>query len=125
MAALSGVERNRPEELVIGGNFDGTPLWKRTESDYIGIDEALCGQCDIATFARRFLFRANLPLFRRLHRSGIVYSVDRTTTPKWEASLFDVATQPQSAFYEALVANYHKALEYYDNTTGPAEHARV
>ena len=25
-----------PEELVIGGNFDGTPLWKRTESDYIG-----------------------------------------------------------------------------------------
>ena len=41
------------------------------------------------------------------------------------ASLFDVATQPQSAFYEALVANYHKALEYYDNTTGPAEHARA
>ena len=107
-----------PEELVVGGNFDGTPLWKRTESDYVGIDEALCGQCDIATFARRFLFQANLPLFRRLHRSGIVYSVDRDTTPKWEAQLFDVATDPRSAFYDALNVNYHQALEHYDNEVG-------
>ena len=45
-----------PEELIIGGNYDGTPLWKRTESGlYVDIDVALCGQCDIATFARRFL----------------------------------------------------------------------
>ena len=28
-----------PEELIIGGNFDGTPLWKRTEQDYIDTDD--------------------------------------------------------------------------------------
>ena len=66
-----------PQELIVGGNYDGTLLWRRNLDDYAAIDVALCGDCDIATFARRFYFHGNLPLFRRLHRSGIIYSVDR------------------------------------------------
>ena len=110
------------EELIVGGNYDGTPLWKRNLDDFIRIDEALCGDCDIATFARRFLFKANLPLFRRLHRQGIIYSVDRRSTP-WGAQFFDVATQPHTTFYDQLDADYRKALDYYDLTTGAQDHA--
>ena len=70
-----------PEELILGGQHDGTLLWKRNEQDYIDVDEALCGQCDGATFARRFLKHADLPAFRRAWRQGIIYSADRTVTP--------------------------------------------
>ena len=63
-----------PEELIIGGNFDGTPRWQRDLDDYIEIDEALCGQCDIATFARRFYLNADLREFARLWRQGISLS---------------------------------------------------
>ena len=73
-----------PQELIIGGNFDGTLLWRRYLDDHASTDEALCGTCDIANFARRFYFHANLPLFRRLNRSGIIYSVDRELNP-WGA----------------------------------------
>ena len=79
-----------PEELIIGGNYDGTLLWRRYLDDHAATDEALCGTCDIANFARRFYFHANLPLFRRLHRSGIIYSVDRSANP-WEATIFAAA----------------------------------
>ena len=106
-----------PEQQVVGGTFDGTPLWKRTQSEYEQIDEGLCGQCDIVTYARRFLFHANLPLFRRLHRSGIIYAVNRDTTP-WEAVLFDVATQPESEFYVELETEYQGMLRHYDNVVG-------
>ena len=109
-----------PEELIVGGNFDGTPLWRRNLDSFIALDAALCGQCDIATFARRFLFSANLPLFRRVWRSGIIYSVNRIPA-KWEPALFDVAPQPQSAYYDVLDAAYHAALVYYDHTTGPGD----
>ena len=108
------------EELIIGGNFDGTLLWKRQEPEYVEIDELMCGQCDIATFARRFRFQANLPLFRRLYRSGIIYVANRDTTP-WEAAIFDVATDPVSAFYDLLEVEYHQALLYYDEVVGAAE----
>ena len=53
-------------ELIIGGNYDGTPLWSRNLDDHAATDEALCGTCDIANFARRFYFHANLPLFRQV-----------------------------------------------------------
>ena len=66
------------EELIIGGTYDGTLLWKRDIDDYRAIDAALCGQCDIETYARRFLFHADLPAFRRLHRSGTIYSIDQS-----------------------------------------------
>ena len=108
-----------PEELIIGGNFDGTPLWKRQEPEYVEIDELMCGQCKIATFARRFRFQANLPLFRRLYRSGIIYVANRETTP-WEAIIFDVATNPVSTFYDQLEVEYHQALLYYDEIVGAA-----
>ena len=86
LAAMIGVAARRyaewelidPEELILGGTYDGTLLWKRNEQDYIDTDEALCGQCDGATFARRFLKKADLPAFRRAWRQGIIYSADRT-----------------------------------------------
>ena len=109
-----------PEELIVGGNFDGTPLWKRQEEEYVEIDRLMCGQCEIATFARRFKFQANLPLFRRLYRSGIIYVANRETTP-WEATIFDVATNPVSTFYDNLEVEYHQALLYYDEVVGAAE----
>ena len=117
-AVLAAID---PEEIIHGGNFDGTPLWKRNLDEYEAIDVALCGQCNIATYGRRFYFHANLALFRRLYRSGIVYAVDRSVTP-WGATLFDVATQPESEFYVELDRDYHDSLAYYDNVVGAAEH---
>ena len=83
----------------------------------------LCGQCDIATFARRFRFNADLPEFRRLWRQGIVYIADRTTTP-WSPDIFDVAQAPAADYYEELDSFYHLMLEHYDHVVGPAEVAR-
>ena len=110
-----------PQELIIGGNYDGTLLWSRYLADHAATDDALCGTCDIANFARRFYFHANLPLFRRLHRSGIIYSVDRTANP-WEARLFAVANQPESQYYDDLDTAYHEALRYYDERIGARLH---
>ena len=108
-----------PAEKIIGGNFDGTYLWKRNRSDYSNIDDAVCGNCNIAVFAREFLYGGDLPLFRRLHRSGIIYSVDRSLTP-WGAQLFDVATQPESVFYEVLEDQYHWLIRHYSKVVGAA-----
>ena len=110
-----------PQELIIGGNYDRTLLWRRYLDDHAATDGALCGTCDIANFARRFYFHANLPLFRRLHRSGIIYSVDRTTNP-WEAIIFAVASQPESQYYDDLDTAYHEALRYYDERIGARLH---
>ena len=109
------------EELIVGGNYDGTLLWRRYLDDHAATDAALCGTCDIANFARRFYFHANLPLFRRLRRSGIIYSVDRTANP-WEASIFAVASQPESQYYDDLDTAYHLALRYYDERIGARLH---
>ena len=110
-----------PEEMIVGGNYDGTLLWRRYLDDHAATDAALCGTCDIANFARRFYFHANLPLFRRLRRSGIIYSVDRTANP-WEASIFAVASQPESQYYDDLDTAYHEALRYYDERIGARLH---
>ena len=110
-------EATDPEQTIVGGNNDGVLLWKHQRPEYVEIDEGLCGECDIVTYARRFLFHANLPLFRRLHRSGIIYAVNRDTTP-WEATLFDVATQPESEFYVELETEYQGMLRHYDNVVG-------
>ena len=110
-----------PEELIVGGNYDGTLLWRRYLDDHAATDAALCGTCDIANFARRFYFHANLPLFRRLRRSGIIYSVDRTANP-WEATIFAVASQPESQYYDDLDTAYHQALRYYDENVGALLH---
>ena len=112
-----------PQELIVGGNYDGTLLWRRYLEDHAATDAALCGTCDIANYARRFYFHANLPLFRRLHRSGIIYSVDRSTNP-WEATIFAVASQPESQYYDDLDTAYHEALRYYDENVGARLHQR-
>ena len=104
-----------PEELIVGGEFDGTLLWKhhdRTVQDYIDIDAALCGQCDIDEYAREFFFSADLPAFRRVWRQGLIYSADRTMTP-WTPNLFDAAAGNVSDFHEDLDAHFHKMLRHY------------
>ena len=106
-----------PEELIIGGNFDGTPRWSRDLDQYIAIDEALCGQCDIVTFARRFYLNADLAEFARLWRQGIVYRADRTTTP-WSPTIFDVAQSPHGEFYAELTEFFYNMLEHYDHVIG-------
>ena len=83
------------QELIVGGNYDGTPLWSRYLDDYATTDRSLCSQCNIATFARQVLKRGNIALLKRLVRSGIVYAIDRNLTP-WGATIFAVATQPES-----------------------------
>ena len=110
-----------PELLIVGGNFDGTPHWSRDLDDYIAVDEALCGQCDIATFARRFYLNADLAEFARLWRQGIVYRADRDTTP-WSPTIFDVAQSPHAEFYAELTEYFYKMLTHYDHVIGPAEH---
>ena len=111
-----------PQEIISGGNFDGTLLWKRDEDEYDSVHDYLCGECDIATFARRFILNANLDLFRRIYRQGLVYATNRDVTP-WEPRFIDAATNPQSSFYEQLRIDYHRALTHYDHVIGPAEHA--
>ena len=104
-----------PEDLIVGGNNDGMLLWQYHEPEYQGIDAALCGQCDIATFARRARFHADIPLLRSHHRRGIIYAMDRSTTP-WGVTLFDVAADSDA--YAALDVAYHAALEHYDTVVG-------
>ena len=106
-----------PQELITGGNFDGTLLWKRDINEYRSVHGYLCGECDIATFARRFILNANLDLFRRIYRQGLVYATNRDVTP-WEPRFIDVATSPQSSFYEQLRVDYHLALTHYDHVIG-------
>ena len=109
-----------PEEIIVGGNNDGMLLWQYHEPEYQGIDAALCGQCDIATFARRARFHADIPLLRSHHRRGIIYAMDRSTTP-WGVTLFDVAADSDA--YAALDVAYHAALEHYDTVVGAADDA--
>ena len=107
-----------PEELIVGGNNDGVPLWKHglaTEQDR---DEAICGQCNFSNFARLCLTDMNIPIFRRLLRSGIVYSVNIATRPKWEPAIFDIATNPRSQYYDLLEAGALAARRYYDTVVG-------
>ena len=111
-----------PQELIVGGNFDGTLLWKRDIDEFRSVHDYLCGECDINPFARRFILNANIALFRRIYRQGLVYATNRDVTP-WEPRFIDVATNPQSSFYEQLRVDYHRALTHYDHVIGPAEHA--
>ena len=107
-----------PEELVVGGNFDGTPLWKRTQAEY---ERDRRGA--LRTVRHRDL-RPPVPVPREpaalpkaASQSGIIYAVNRDTTP-WEATLFDVATQPESEFYVELETEYQGMLRHYDNVVG-------
>ena len=84
-----------PEELIIGGNNDGVPLWEHGLATEQARDAAICGQCNFSNFARLCLTDMNIPIFRRLLRSGIVYSVNIATRPKWEPAIFDIATNPR------------------------------
>ena len=111
-----------PEELIVGGNYDGTLLWKRHLDYYEAVDAKLCGQCGEEELARQFLFLADLPAFRRLYRQGIIYGYDSSTTP-WSPSLFDVATSPAGDYYDMLDANYRGLLTYYSKKVAAQERA--
>ena len=116
-----------PEELIDGGLFDGTPLWKqheRTPQNYADIDEALCGQCGLSNLARQLKKKGDLAAFRRVWRQGLIYGVDRSTTP-WSPELFDSVNQPEqtvSEFYDELDDFYDLMIDHYDEVVGAAEH---
>ena len=118
-----------PEELIVGGVYDATLLWKRSLEDMAGYDAALCGQCDVSMYASRFMIKADLPSFRIYYNSGIIPTINRDTTP-WSphgvlaaAQTYGLPTQAaiDAALLEFFTGNeeyYHKALEYYANIVG-------
>ena len=116
-----------PEELISGGSLDGTPLWKnheRTPQNYADIDEALCGQCGLSNLARQLKKKGDLAAFRRVWRQGLIYGVDRSTTP-WSPELFDSVNQAEqtvSEFYDELDAYYDLMVDHYDEVVGSADH---
>ena len=130
LSAMIGVAARRyeawdaidPEELIVGGTYGGTLLWKRYEDNYIQTDVKLCGQCGISTFARRFWFHADLEAFRRVWRQGIVYSADRSVTP-WAPEIFDVAPGPNEDYYDDLDAAYLSMVKHFDEVSGALDHA--
>ena len=117
-----------PETLIVGGNFDGTPLWRhheRTLQDYIDIDEGLCGACKGSMFPRQMRKKADLAAFRAEWRQGLIYTVDRTTTP-WSPLLFDAPPpgMTTSEFHDVLDEYLGLMHDHYDDVIGPAEEAK-
>ena len=106
-----------PQELIIGGLYDGTFLWKRDIDDMHETHDILCGECDISTIARVARKRANLIALKSAHRQGTVYSFDHSTNP-WGLVEFDYASQPYSDYYDTLEQAYEDALNYYDTVVG-------
>ena len=102
-----------PLERIIGGNNDGRLLWKHGLPEALEVFEQVCGNCERKTLLRQVVMNANLPLLRRLYRSGIIYSIDFDLTP-WGAQIFGVATDPRSQFYEDLIARYIQLIHYFD-----------
>ena len=113
-----------PQEIIIGGDYDGTLRWKRYEQLYDDTDAELCGQCNVSTFGRQFRKKADLPLFRRGYRQGTVFSADRTVDP-WTTKAFALlpGPAPYGAAYAELNDHFEDAKDYYDEVVGPAEHA--
>ena len=110
------------EELIVGGTYDGTLLWKRNEQFYIDTDGKLCGQCGLVTYARQFIKKADLQAFRRLWRQGIIYSADRSVTP-WAPDLIDVLAAPYADAYDALDVWYQSMITHYEEVVGVQDHA--
>ena len=125
IAAMIGVAASRyaewetvdPQELIVGGVYDGTLLWKRNEQDYIDTDIALCGQCNISTLARQLKKKGDLAAFRRGWRQGVIYGIDRTTT-LWSPSTFALASSPVEDYYDELDAFYGLMIDHYDEVVG-------
>ena len=113
----------QPEELIMGGEFDGTPLWMhhdRTVQDYKDIDKALCGQCNIANLARQLKKKGDLPAFRSGWRQGLIYGINRLSTP-WSPVVFDVVNQMEDTvaeFHDELDGYYQAMIDYYDEVVG-------
>ena len=117
-----------PEELIVGGIFDGTPLWRhheRTLQHYKDIDQGLCGACKGSRFPRQMRKKADLEAFRAVWRQGIIYTVDRTTTP-WSPLEFDVPPPGMSTseFHDELDVYLRLMHDHYDEVIGPEEEAK-
>ena len=121
-------ETYSPTHLDTHGVF----IWKSQQPLVDDIDAELCGQCDIATFPRRMARsgRGILSGLWRLYQSGLLYGVNRTTSPWSLGNLINVAhtagssdpTQDILDFYVGLNDKYHEALEYYDINIGSQVH---
>ena len=112
-------DEDDPAELIVGGAFDGTFVWKRYEQHYKDIHTALCGECELDLYAQEFYFEADLAAFKSLWRQGIIYSSNHDTTP-WSPQIFDVANQADQTiaeYHDELDANYHYLLRHYAQVT--------
>ena len=117
-----------PETLISGGTFDGTPLWQhheRTVQSYIDIDAGVCGACKGSMFPRQMRKKADLADFRSRWRQGLIYTIDRTTTP-WSPLLFDAPPPGMSTsdFHDLLDVHFDLMHDHYDDVIGPAEEAK-
>ena len=116
-----------PEELIVGGEFDGTPLWQhhdRVTQDYIDIDTALCGECELDLYAQEFYFEADLPAFGYVWRNGVIYVPDHSTTP-WSPTLFDAAPGLVGDFHDELDEHYRKMLRHYAQVVAVQDRGHV
>ena len=109
-----------PEELIVGGNYDGTLLWKRTLANMIDLDDRLCGQCDLANLARQIFIHADIAAIKQLRRDGIIYGIDYSTDP-WSPTVFDFATLPHNDYYDLLDDVYERMIIHYDTVVAPAD----
>ena len=133
LSAMIGVAARRyatwekvdPQEIIHGGTYDGTLLWKRYLQDYIDTDLAICGQCDIDHYAQEFYYDADLPAFRVLWRQGIIYAPDHSLTEKWNPVDFAIADGPVGAFHDELDAHYDLMVRHWSKVVGPAERQRL
>ena len=123
MIALLGLGERRfaeweaigPEDLIVGGVYDGTLEWKRDEQAYKDTYTALCGQCDLDLYAQEFFFDADLPAFRDHGRQGVVFGANHATTP-WAPLFFgsvDQTEQTVGEFYNELDLHYNRLLRHY------------
>ena len=102
-----------PEEIIVGGNNDGTLLWKQGIPEYKEINRLLCGQCELEQYADEFLENGDLPQFRNDWRQGIIQAANHDTTP-WSPVLFEIITGDIGEYHDTLEEYYHKMRRYYN-----------
>ena len=110
------------KELIIGGNNDGLTLWQHGVDglDYHAGPMRPCAEPATLPTSHDVLLPRQLASVPAA-APDIIYSVDRSANP-WESTIFAVATQPESQYYDDLDTSYHEALRYYDERIGARLH---
>ena len=110
--------RSTRKQLIIGGNFDGTPRWSRDLDQYIAIDEALCGQCDIADIRPALLLERRPCGIRALYGGRALSIVPTAQLRRGRRQSSMYAQLPHAEFYAELTEFFYGMLEHYDHVIG-------